>query len=79
MLKVFCRFSLFQDCFEFRKFFSALYLNVIQIGLGWFSFVSGCYIGNFKMFMLCKFIEVVVGLLTRVVKILFEVVKPLLS
>ena len=41
--------------------------------------MSSCYTGSFKMFMLCKFIEVVVGLLTRVVKILFEVVKPRLS
>ena len=31
MFNVFCRFELFQVCFEFRKFFSALYLNVIQI------------------------------------------------
>ena len=32
---------------------------MIQIVLGGFSFVSGCYIGYFRLFMLCKYIEVV--------------------
>ena len=55
----------FRIVLSFASFFSALHLKVIQLVLGRFSFVSGCYIGDFKLFTLRKFIEVVFGLLTR--------------
>ena len=36
---------------SFASFFSALLdLNVVQIDLGWFSFVSGCYMDYFRLF-----------------------------
>ena len=55
MLKVFCRFKFFEDCFEFRKFFSALYLNCDSIVFVWFSIASRCEICNFKMFIIILF------------------------
>ena len=35
---------------------------MVQVVLGWFSFISGCSIGYFWFFMLCNFMEVALGL-----------------
>ena len=55
---VFVASSFFKFVLSFASFSSALSPNVIQIACVWLSFVSGCYIGYFRLFTLCKFIEV---------------------
>ena len=71
MFNVFRCLSLFYVVVSSASFFSALEdVYAIQIVLGWFSFVSSCYIGYFRLFTLCKLIEVAFGLLKLVWKML---------